>query len=140
MGELRTYALFIYGTLLIKLVFFACLILWHLTHQLVAPFISACMAGCSDFNMSFDCYQKFAVCFSKDLVGWQCYILWCRNVKIKLHKYAHSVPILNGLIFVSYQSLLDIFTTQVIYVHVEWLENSDKLREKEEKKKYTDIL
>lgn len=52
----------------------------------------------------------------------------------------HSVPVLNGLIFVSYQSLLDIFITQVICVHVERLENSDKLREKEEKKKYTYIL
>ena len=50
MGELRTYVLFIYGTLLIKLVFFVCLILWHISHQLVAPFISACMAGCSDFK------------------------------------------------------------------------------------------
>lgn len=38
---------------------------------------------------------------------------------------------------VSYQSMLDIFIAQVTYVHVEWLENSDKQTEKEGKKKTT---
>lgn len=50
------------------------------------------------------------------------------------HKYALSVSVLNGLICESYQSVLDIFI-QVICVPVEWLENSDKQREKEEKRR-----
>lgn len=43
------------------------------------------------------------------------------------------VPLLNGLIRVFYQSMLDIFITQAICV--EWLESSDKHREKKEKKR-----
>lgn len=41
------HVLSIYGALLTKLVVLTCLILWHLAHQSVASFVSACMSGCS---------------------------------------------------------------------------------------------